>query len=99
MKIIKDIVPYNKEFPFARVHTVVLNDNRISPLAFRLFCVLVNCNPYRYKPTIKSLAKQFNVNTRTIDRAVAELKKYGYLKSSGTRKDTVWNIHPITAEG
>ena len=96
MKIIKDTVPYNSNNPFARIHTKILNDVRISPLAFRLLCVLVNCNQRTYKPTIKSLSKQFKVDTRTIDRAVAELKSYGYITSSGTMKNTVWNIHPIT---
>jgi DNA-binding MarR family transcriptional regulator len=96
MIIRKDLVPYNKNMKYGRFYTKILDDNRISPMAFRLLCVLMNCNTSRYHPTIKSLAKQFNVESQKIDRAVKELKKYGYLTSTGTRTNTVWNIHPIT---
>lgn len=95
MKIIKDEVPKNKNFPYGTIHTKIVNDHRISPLAFRLLFVLLNSSR-NYSPTIKSLAKQFKVSTQTIDRTVAELKKYGYLTSTGNKKNTVWNIHPIT---
>lgn len=55
----------------------------------------MNFNSKLYHPSIKSLAKQFNVEPRTIDRAVHELKTYGYLTSSGSKHNTIWNIHPV----
>lgn len=94
MVIIKDNINYSN-VKFGRFVNALLDDNRISPLAFRLMCRLMNCNSKLYHPTIKSLAKQFNVDTNTIDRAVKELKRFGYLVSSGNKHNTVWNIHPI----
>lgn len=99
MKIVKDKVDYNEHFPYDKIHTKIVDDNRISALAFRIFIVLVNCDEHKYKPSIKSLSKQFGVKSRTIDRAVAQLKSYGYITASGTRKDTTWYIHPITVSG
>jgi len=100
MIIIKDIIHYGKDNHYHKILTDVVNDNRISPLALKLLIVLQNCNSRRYKPSIASLASQLDVNERTLDRAVSELKKYGYLESSSTkdqknRHNTVWNIHQI----
>lgn len=95
MNIIKDKIDYSN-VKYGRYTNSLINDKRISPLAFKLMCILMNCNPILYHPTIKSLGKQLNVNIWTVNRAVKELKRYGYLESHGDRHNTEWTIHPLT---
>ena len=100
MIILKDIIHYGKENTYHKILTSVVNDKRISPLALKLLIILQNSNTKRFRPTIKSLAKQLNISERTVDRTVEELKQYGYLESSSNetiknRINTIWNIHQI----
>ena len=99
MKIVTDKVGYDRHNPFHRVHTHVINDKNLTPLAKLLFIVIStwsNKSQARGQyPSIKSLAKQLNITTYVLDDAIANLKTYGYLVSTGYKQKTVWNVHPF----
>ena len=98
MKIIAHPLPRNKGMKYKRISDFALEDNRLSPFARLFLIVLVNWdkNPKaRFKPNITFFAKKFNTSNRTIDRAVSELRKYGYLHTFGKKENTVWEIHEM----
>jgi predicted HTH transcriptional regulator len=99
MKIITDKVGYDRHNPFHRVHTHVINDKNLTPLAKLLYIIISNWSKKTQArgqyPSIKSLAKQLNTSTNFIDDAIANLKTYGYLTSTGCKQLTVWNVHPL----
>jgi len=99
MKIVNDNITFgtkgDKSTAFCRIYTDIVTDKNLTHLALRLFIILANANDKKFTPTIGSLASQLGVGKTAIDEAVSNLKKYGYLVSSGERNNVVWNIHPI----
>ena len=90
MKIVKHIAKHDKHW--VMIQTRIVYDKRLSPMALKLLLHLLICNNKEYFPTIHRIAKQFDVSTNSIDRAVTTLKKAGYLQSYGKRKDVTWHI-------
>lgn len=97
MLIYHDPVLYDKNNKYIRTFNHIHFDNRLSAMARLLFPVIHNWDvksQSKRRPSIKSLSTQFGVCTDVIDRAVIELKKYGYLTSTNNREFTVWWTHP-----
>jgi DNA-binding transcriptional regulator YhcF (GntR family) len=77
-------------------HTLEIDtwyDYKISAFARLLLGTLINST--NYKPTIKRLAKQYHTSESTINRAIKELKKYGYLISENEENYTIWTVYEI----
>ena len=51
--------------------------------------------------TIAELSDSLKISTWSVERALKELKEYGYLERIGSRKEGYWkvNIHPDKIEG
>lgn len=99
MKIIKDEVKYGKNGQrYNLVPSNLTADNKLALIEFKLMVVLCGASEKKYTPTIISLAKQFDVSSNTIDRAMKNLKTYGYIHTTGCRKGTVLHVHPIPLE-
>lgn len=99
MKIVTDKVGYDRHNPFHRVHTHVINDKNLTPLAKLLFIVISTWSKKSQArgiyPSVSGLSKQLNVCDKEIDNAIICLKVYGYLVSTGYKQSTVWNVHPF----
>jgi len=98
--ILKDSIVFGKDNHYAKVLNTLVMDTRISPIAFRLMVIISNCNSKKFKPSIEGFAKQLNVNSKTIDSAVMQLKQYGYISVydesvNDSKKHVVWNVHQI----
>lgn len=98
MKISKDIL-HNE--PFGKMYNTVTNDIRLSIPEKYLMFLLTNCNTKTFTPTMASLAKQLSTgrknpyNIRTIKRFFDNLKKYGYINTTGSTYKMIIHIHPI----
>jgi len=83
----------------AKAITTIQNDKRLSGLEFRLVHALIKCNPNKYFPTKNTLASQFDVSTRTIQRALNNLREYGYISTHrinhcNDNNNTFLHVHP-----
>jgi len=79
--LIKKRVVHNKKHPFRILTNRAFYDKRLTPMAKILLQHLLGCTEKKYTPTIPQIAKQFNVSESTVDRAVSNLVKYGYMTS------------------
>jgi DNA-binding transcriptional regulator YhcF (GntR family) len=86
---------FNKETdkPYNKVLACNKKDLRISGDAYRLWETLYY-SADDYNPTEASLAKQFNVNIRTIKRLIYELRHFGYMTIQGSKiGGYTWTIY------
>ena len=85
-----------EEYKFSKGFGKCLNktalDKNLTPLAFRLYFIISTCNPDEFKPSVSLLALMLDVSTATLDLAISNLKKYGYLESYGIKNNTVWKV-------
>lgn len=86
-------VKYGKVHNYNRMLKSVQYDNRISPLARLVHLTMLESN--NYKPTLNRIAKQYEVSPRQLDNIIVELKKFGYIVSSGSKEHTVYDVYAI----
>ena len=86
MKIVKHISDFKHNW------FKILHNKKISPLACRLQLVLLTSTK-TFKTDTDRLAKQFGVSPSTLDRAISELRKSGYLKSYGKKEKCIWHVY------
>jgi len=101
---IKKRVMHDKKHPFRILTNRAFYDKRLTPMAKILLQHLLGCTEKKYTPTIPQIAKQFNVSESTVDRAISNLVKYGYMTSvcvgsvkSGKKvnKTSSWHIYEL----
>lgn len=98
MKVSKDII---RDAKFGKLYNSIINDCKLSVPEKYLMFILSNCNTQTYTPTMQSLATQLSTgrkkpyNIRTIKRFFYNLKKYGYIKTTGIGKNKIIHVHPI----
>lgn len=80
-KEVKIRVPHNKEIPYRILTNKAFYDSRLTPLAKLLLMHMLGSGD-NYTPTIPKLAKDLSSTKDKINRAIACLKKYGYLTST-----------------
>ncbi len=96
MIIKRDKIKYGGEFDvkYDKIPTLIKYDNRLTFFERILMMNFSSCSESKYTPTIKSLSKQFDVSENTTDKAISNLKEFGYISTSGKRDNTIIHIHP-----
>lgn len=96
MKINRDKIKYGGDFDvkYDKVPSLIKYDNRLTFFERILMINFSSCSEEKYTPTIKSLSKQFDVSETTTDKAISNLKEFGYISTSGKRDNTIICIHP-----
>jgi len=78
---VKIRIPHTKDIPYRILTNKAFYDSRLTPLAKILLMHLLGKHSENYTPTIPALAKQLSSTKDKINRAIACLRKYGYLTS------------------
>jgi len=79
---VKTRIPHNKEVHYRILTNKAFYDKRLTPLAKILLMHLLGKHSEDYTPTLKQLVSVLHSTTDKINRAIACLKKYGYLTST-----------------
>jgi len=99
MIITKDKVKYGKQGEkFDLIPSAITNDKRLAFIEFKLMVIFCNSSEKKYTPSINSLAKQLDVDAKTIDKALKNLKAFGYIHTSGSSRCTTLHVHQIPIE-
>jgi len=97
MIIKRDKIKYGttNDIKYDKVPTSIKYDNRLTFFERLLMINFSSCSEAKYTPTIKSLSNQFDVDKKVVERAMVNLKKFGYIFTEGKRENTIIYIHPI----
>lgn len=77
---------------FSVIPNIIINDKELNSNDKIILLLFLNCNQNTYNPTISSLASQINTSSREISRSFANLKRLGYISTSGYGKSLTVEI-------
>jgi DNA-binding MarR family transcriptional regulator len=74
-----------KNGEFTTIHHSILNDSRLTPIAFKLLVSILSDNDDTFKLSRAVYMKRLNITEGTLDSALKLLIKCGYIKKSPTK--------------